>query len=118
MIFGDSGHGKTNIINAAFAPLEQVEKRLYAEYKNAPICILKNSIDQPPPPPEPRRFLAMDVTIEKVGEMLSKQDSVLYSRSTKLRAGSAEWIATAAKGQRPGRIGCNRSTAVISASTA
>jgi hypothetical protein len=88
MIVGDSGHGKTNIINAAFAPLEQLEKRLYAEYKNAPVCILKNTIEQPPPPPEPRRFIAMDVTIEKVGEMLSKQDSGLIFKVDEI----AGWI--------------------------
>lgn len=84
LLIGDVSAGKTPGMNAATAPLERRQARLYREYKDA----LRNhkesggkKEDEPEPPP---CYVVNDSTTEKLGEILARSDRGLLVKRDEL----------------------------------
>ena len=75
VLVGDPSAKKTPIISAAVSPLRSIEgvgvklyQRELAKWKDLP------KEDRGPEPDKPTRYIFNDITVEKVGEVLSRQD--------------------------------------------
>jgi hypothetical protein len=93
LLYGDASTKKTPSINAATEPLEDYQKALQQEYKQAMIdyevaCALEKGDIKPVKPELPIRYVVYDSTIEKLGEMLARSERGLLVKRDEF----AGWI--------------------------
>ncbi|BBE74572.1 DUF3987 domain-containing protein [Oharaeibacter diazotrophicus] len=80
LLVGDPSRGKTPAINAALAPIEAEEAARRQAYLNA-VGEHERAPVTSPEPEKPDRLVVGDVTVEKLGEILSRQSrGVLVKR--------------------------------------
>jgi hypothetical protein len=112
LLVGDPSRKKTPIINTALSELEEHQdrrqRRFHArmkEYQSALAAHDKKSKEPPPTAPEkPARFVVVDTTVEKAGEILARSPQGVIVKHDEL----AGWIAGMERYASKGSAGSDR----------
>src|SRR5262245_43434356 len=87
LLVGDPSTKKTPEMNAATAPLEDLQTELYRDYREALRQYKEGGDDdaaEREPPEPPPRYIVMDTTIQKLGEIVARADRGLLVKRDEL----------------------------------
>ena len=104
LLCGDPSRKKTPLIDAATWPLEQHQKRLQTEYK---LMMQLAGDDKEKKPDPPSRLVVWDTTIEKLGELLARDNRGLLVKRDEFSG----WIGSMEKYSGSGRAGASANRA-------